>query len=70
MVKAQTSLPFARQAAELLWGASAVQQTHGSPLSTVLIRQTLASGRQVQMKGCAAPRVADCPQAPTMRLDD
>jgi O-methyltransferase involved in polyketide biosynthesis len=26
MVKAQTSLPFARQAAELLWGASAVEE--------------------------------------------
>jgi hypothetical protein len=26
LVKAQTSLPFARQAAELLWGAAAIEE--------------------------------------------
>ncbi|HTQ42995.1 MAG TPA: class I SAM-dependent methyltransferase [Polyangiaceae bacterium] len=34
MVKAQTSLPFARQAAELLWGASAVQDAERETAST------------------------------------
>ncbi len=34
MVKAQTSLPFARQAAELLWGASAVQEAERDTAST------------------------------------
>jgi O-methyltransferase involved in polyketide biosynthesis len=34
MVKAQTSLPFARQAAELLFGASAVEETARETLSS------------------------------------
>ena len=34
MVKAQTSLPFARQAAELVWGASAVQEAERETVST------------------------------------
>jgi O-methyltransferase involved in polyketide biosynthesis len=34
MVKAQTSLPFARQAAEVLWGASAVQEAERETAST------------------------------------
>jgi O-methyltransferase involved in polyketide biosynthesis len=34
MVKAQTSLPFARQAAEFLWGASAVQEAERETAST------------------------------------
>jgi O-methyltransferase involved in polyketide biosynthesis len=34
MVKAQTSLPFARQAAELLWGASAVEEAERETVAT------------------------------------
>jgi O-methyltransferase involved in polyketide biosynthesis len=34
MVKAQTSLPYARQAAELLWGANAVQEAERETAST------------------------------------
>lgn len=34
LVKAQTALPFARRAAELLWGASAVQQAERETAST------------------------------------
>jgi O-methyltransferase involved in polyketide biosynthesis len=34
MVKAQTSLPFARQAAELLWGASAVAEAERKTVAT------------------------------------
>lgn len=34
MVKARTGLPFARQAAELLWGASAVEQAERDAAST------------------------------------
>jgi O-methyltransferase involved in polyketide biosynthesis len=34
MVKAQTSLPFARQAAEILWGASAVEEAERETVLT------------------------------------
>jgi hypothetical protein len=34
MVKAQTSLPFARRAAELLWGASAVEEAERKTVAT------------------------------------
>ena len=32
--------------------------------------RNLSSGGQAQVKSCAAPRAIDCPQAPTMRLND
>lgn len=34
MVKAQTSLPFARQAAEILWGAAAIEEAERQTAST------------------------------------